>query len=224
MRYVRHAVNSSIEKIKSRGDKQSGDQKQEGHIARRTYRVIAASMVITGLLMVISAYQAYLSRQTLIGDQRAWLAPSVAKMVLAEKPYTLRFSVFWENVGKGPALDTTVTWDRNALPKDQFVKWQQNGTLETNKTCNGVKPRVTAPVSYPSTQLGSFKEFEITASLPAFQAMNAGEDIFYVNGCLTYRTFNEIHHSAFCFFLEPHPDSKLPDWPMKKCESGNWAD
>lgn len=160
--------------------------------------------------------------------QRAWISPAFIRLdgaVERDKPIPVR--VTYENTGRQPARDFAYLSDPGALKvAPDFADWEHIDVGE-NTTCSTLSPHAGSNVVYPSAHFAN--EIAFTASFGDFHNQTVddiiGRDrVFWVKGCFAYKTFNEPHHSGYCYFLQPEKDKPIQSWVFRSCPTGNSTD
>ena len=185
--------------------------------------------VITFGLFIVGICQTKISQQTMVAANRAWLAPTVVEFLNPiEDPDGPVIIVRYQNIGRYPALDVKSGMGPVAVPFDQgtnpreYPKSQMWPSIDKTirDGCNANQPLVGAADVFPSTT----KESNLIAGMKDQidkSLVQSGAQIILVTGCLTYRTFNEIHRTGFCQYASK---TRINQWEFLSCPVGNFAD
>lgn len=155
--------------------------------------------------------------------QRAWVGPGSATIDAAPtvgKPIIA--SITYQNTGREPARDFIY----NANPIAVSASDDADGKLAAQisqymKRCFATPSRENAGVVYPSTGFGGSTLSITYKGNLVDQAMVDSKKLLIIQGCFAYRTFEKVHHSAFCYFWRSDT-SKAPN--LNICANGNNAD
>jgi hypothetical protein len=179
-------------------------------------------------------------------DKRAWLSPSTLNIRqiwgTGEHPDDyVEIAVTMLNTGREPAIDTSLSVAPQFLKIDDIRRLGNTSTLlaiadipliNENESCADIRPIATGITIYPSVSggFGSTNGVESSVRITLWPTiyemittLQKNKLIMYFNGCLTYATLGEVHHSKFCQFLYID-GSHLAQTPFKYCPIGNEAD
>lgn len=171
-----------------------------------------------------------INQRTLVAANRAWLTPTSFDILTppeaADGP---NFMVHYQNAGRFPALDTknSMGWSPMVLtkpiagPRDYPESPMWGAVENTIKTvCNSSEPLNGGQAVFPSTS----NEQNMISGRPEGPIdkaeIIAGRQLVIITGCLTYRTFNEIHHTGFCRYVTK---ARTQQWEILSCQVGNFA-
>lgn len=166
--------------------------------------------------LVFVGFQAMLMRSTLVANQRAWLAPyNVQVLGDFDSGGESSFEVSYRNVGKEPA---------NQVKQATAIAWPaKEQTIESVDLCPLARQQEgIGTTAYPSDSTYYTVGTLVRSGGSAFEILN-GEKTFYLNGCLAYEIFGEVHHSKFCFYWVYEPGKALKEWKWRYCQTGNSA-
>jgi hypothetical protein len=174
-------------------------------------------------------------------SRRAWLSPINVEIkgVLGtgDNPNYVQLGIVFQNTGREPAVNVSfyasVKLFDAASPRRlgdalNTLSAADIPLLDENDSCDQLLPLMTGATAYPSTAAryqintnilpsASSTIYELTTWLTEHQK------ILYINGCFTYTTVDELHHSKFCEYLFIE-GGLLSETPFKNCPSGNSAD
>jgi hypothetical protein len=88
--------------------------------------------------------------------------------------------------------------------------------------CEGSLPIVGSETVFPSvtTEHNMISGFDETKAKIDRNSFQNGTDIILITGCLTYKTFDQIHHTGFCQYISKH---RTGTWEFLTCPGGNYA-
>ena len=167
---------------------------------------------------------AKLAEDALIASNRAWLAPITAlsmNKIAVGKPFNI--AVTYRNIGKEPAIDVTYNFSAERVAADpKYPGWGGDFGKKKNEMCVQ-ESESDKGVAYP----GGADQYAVTYSIePEFvdAAIMRAQLTFYIQGCIRYLTFSQVHHAAYCFYL--HNDTSIPSekWGWRFCPYGNNSD
>jgi hypothetical protein len=177
---------------------------------------LAAAIIAIGTVIVLICTLIDARKATVEAD-RAWLAPRSAYL---QRPLVLNdhpsFRVTYDNVGKQPALNIALWWRVSIFDADALMRSLSDPTLaETafgeNPACSGHTSHKGAEIAWPTSLTEKYSTSYIeTPNDPIItQGVLDGREAIVVHGCFFYETFQEIHRSAFCFWLRQMPPSNM---------------
>lgn len=135
------------------------------------------------------------------------------------------FKVTYDNVGKQPALNTFMLTHVSIIAADLLARSLNEPKLAEsvfgqNPTCDGNTSHKGGGIIWPSTPPATYSESSVenpNDPTPIItQQVIDGSAALVIQGCLFYETFQEVHHSAFCFYFRQVP-------PFLICPIGNDA-
>jgi hypothetical protein len=171
----------------------------------------------------IATGQSEKSERALVLAQRAWVGPTIAKVVgTPEIGKPLKISIQYANSGREPALNFIYAADVLAATAAD----EANGALtaKVNAAFRGCKEATTlraGQVVFPTVANTANTLSVTTNDKFVDQAIIDGETTIVIDGCLVYKSFDVIRHSYFCYFYNnktPTPDG------LNFCENGAGAD
>jgi hypothetical protein len=238
---IQEQTNNNLQEIKLSIDALTSKVKpsaKEQHETHKWPRITAYAAIaytgITAVILCVSACQTHLIKRSTIEANRAWLsAPNRFDFLKPiDDPEGPNFMGHYQNVGKSPALDVKDSMGWVAIPLSK-PNIDPRAFPETplwdgiDKTIRGVcftsKPIDGGQAVFPS----GTEESNLVSGVPAASArgdkeeINAGRQLIVITGCLTYRTFDEIHHTGFCRFVTK---ARTGQWEVLSCQVGNFAD
>ena len=170
------------------------------------------------------------SRRATVQTNRAWLSmvePGLKRSL--DDPKGPLFVANYQNVGHVPAVDVATSLAPIGLPlkSDGGLRsnpeivggWQRIGdTLK--KACEARSPVGGLQIVFPNGT-GS-EEAPLSGVGTDVGAIEGGHQLLMLGGCLTYRTFGQVHHTVFCHYLSRARDNAK--WEFLDCPTGNFAD
>jgi hypothetical protein len=179
------------------------------------------------------------------GDKRAWVSPSRLDIRqnwgAGEQPDDyVQVVVTMFNTGREPAINAYLSVHTELFDIDDVKRLGDTSALlqttdipliKENDACAELHPVATGLTIYPAGPgLGTPNGLESGIRLRLWPtiyemvtALSDNHRIMYLNGCVTYTTLSEVHHSKFCQFLAIEA-GQLPLAPFKHCPVGNEAD
>ncbi|MGD0027296.1 MAG: hypothetical protein ABSC37_22220 [Xanthobacteraceae bacterium] len=190
----------------------------------------------TGVLVVVSALQFCTLRSTdrttrdaLIASSRAWVGPLTTTVNAIQKDKGIEGTVQYQNTGREPASDFLSSFFSKVYSIDEW----DNGTAAKEITSAAAScltisnlPRG-LQVIYPNTGFSAYQihfdtgQGDVPNKIIVTDDMISGKSIFKLQGCFTYKSIREFHHSAFCYFYKANVTT-LPN--LSICNFGNDAD
>jgi hypothetical protein len=171
--------------------------------------------------------QAIATNQLLVASNRAWLAPFEVRLteaIVIDKPILM--IIRYQNIGKSPAIDVGhVSRSGGTLPPEPG-KGAETIQFPENTFCTDPDMIKLAGVVYPNAPGNEFYNTYVASNAPMLgsQEIIDGKQILFIMGCYRYSTFNEAHHSGFCFYLDPSNSGKGTGTQFHACLSGDFAD
>jgi hypothetical protein len=176
-----------------------------------------------------SAEAAKRSADSIESSQRAWAAPVNGKL---KAPLgtsdEIVFMLDIQNVGKEPAFDATYQVGDSLTPIPAgFDNWV-NLPVGKIDTCADILPIPGNPSIFPSGGLSTNSSGIVySVRSPAEHRRPISEIVekkfvLSIYGCIAYKTANSVHHTAFCYYIEPAKEPPA-NWPIKNCPQGNKA-
>jgi hypothetical protein len=153
---------------------------------------------------------AKVARDSYVASQRAWIGPVDAHIApLAAGP--LKATVQYANTGREPAATlASITpkvfsyTDWNSGEAVRVLEAAKNDCLKAPLTDVGV--RMTFPTSGFTTfnigYDGTPQSIRDVGKIAITEEIMSGREMVAVHGCFVYRTVEEIHRTAFCFFYQ----------------------
>jgi hypothetical protein len=191
----------------------------EQHLAYGTWILALGTLILAYL-----AYCALRSSQDALAEgQRAWVGPVSAGIdgsLTRNEP--LKVVINYSNSGKEPGRDlfynaapflVTTTEDKAGVTRQRVAEYIMN--------CKRTSPTLGANTVFPTSGLSGYQARGQIDKTDVDWEVIYGVKIVVVPGCFVYRTLNEIHRSAFCFFSQ-NGTTALNSWSF--CPFGNYAD
>jgi hypothetical protein len=208
---------------KARCDKSERHDHIKRAIDIATVVLLIGTVIFTGLSWCVFRNQLRVAERSYItlnnsyvSASRAWIAPiNLTLDRPVKEKEQISFTLTYLSLGQQPALNLSHKSKSSWVdPLAENIGWD---TLKggENKVCDEIKSVDGMPTTYPSpnalgdTSLTPFK---------ADAALVSGTNVLIVQGCFLYRTFDAIHHSAYCYYLHP-----APYWKFGVCADGNDA-
>jgi hypothetical protein len=115
------------------------------------------------------------------------------------------------------------TWNVKAVVGTAAEVAQERIGTEHVEDCFRMQPIRRRQVLYPTAGLGSGYDFSDTVPKELIDAhVVDGTYVILVKGCVAYRTFNKVRHSAFCSYYQAN---RTPDPAhLNICTGGSEAD
>jgi hypothetical protein len=106
--------------------------------------------------------------------------------------------------------------------RDTVPESKQWGELDKQlrDQCERATPLKGGTVVFPSSQSHGFFETSPPERLPA--EIDLKSQLIVAYGCITYRSFDETHHTGFCQFATNVRTA--PKWEFLNCPVANFAD
>lgn len=171
----------------------------------------------------IATKQSEKSEQALVLAQRAWVGPTIAKIVgTAEIGKPLKITIQYANSGREPALNFIYAADVfSATASDEtngVITAKVNAAFKGCKDATSLRP---GQVVFPAVA-NSANTLSITTNDKFVdEATINGEKTIVIDGCFVYKSFDVIRHSYFCFFYN---NKTPPTDGLNYCENGAGAD
>jgi hypothetical protein len=171
----------------------------------------------------IVTVQSEKSERALVLAQRAWVGPTVARIVgTPEVGKPLKINIQYANSGREPALNFIYAVDVFAATAAD----EANGviTAKVNAAFRGCKEATTlrgGQVVFPTVANTANNLSVTTKDKFVDQAIIDGETTMVIDGCFVYKSFDVTRHSYFCYFYNnktPSPDG------LNFCENGAGGD
>ena len=155
----------------------------------------------------------------LLAHERAWIEPQHITLDTPVKSGgPIKLDVAYSNVGKSPAQDAIARYQIEVVTGASFDNGTADKSIEADQICRNTVTKSGAGVVYPSStrQLGfTFEDGRYSDRL------NAGDNALVFEMCVSYKTQNTVHHSAFCYVYRPMRQAALE---MEPCHAGQHAD
>jgi hypothetical protein len=187
--------------------------------------------IMTGISAVVLAITDSTLKHTLIDSNRAWLAPTHFEFLKSlEEIDGPSFIGHYQNVGRFPALDVKTGMGWIALPLTKKLVdprgWPESPMWASidqiaRSGCLSNKPIEGSASVFPSTTIENNMVAGPSTSPGDKSEINVGTQIILVTGCLTYKTFDETHHTGFCRYITK---ARTGQWEFLSCQAGNFAD
>lgn len=168
--------------------------------------------VATLLLVIVGVVGVFYTSRTIELSERAWL--NTAGVQLTRNPIAgepLYYSINVANSGKEPALDIAIVRDF-AQTQPPLSRDLTTIKVPENTTCDGIAPIRGSAVITPNGAMNNTNNTGTGAhQVRVDDAFLHGEVVIVIEGCVAYRTFNRVHHTAFCqafFMASPLPPEK----------------
>jgi hypothetical protein len=206
----------------------NGQLTQMQESSQQTEALIAAARVQADS----SKRQAETGVRALVVTQRAWIAP-LGMVISPDTPLgksdSIRMEILYSNVGREPALNVNLSATEagfTAPPQEWMTgEWSKFFTGDNNR-CSGANPIAGAPTIYPT--LSAFSpNMSLRLTINDKQALDkiaSVNEVLFIRGCMVYETVQEIHRSAYCFYLQPVFGIPPEKWTTRSCPDGNKAD
>jgi hypothetical protein len=154
---------------------------------------------------------AKLARESYIASQRAWIGPTDAHIATPVAVGPLKAGVSYGNTGREPAptiamlapkVFSYADWNNGEAVK--AIEAVKNECLKT--PINDATARITFPTSgfsnFSIAYDGTPQSIRDVNKIAVTDGVVSGQEIAVVQGCFSYRTVSEIHHTAYCFYYQ----------------------
>jgi hypothetical protein len=177
-----------------------------------------ATAVTAGFLVGVGVWGVYETKMALRLSERAWVTPVGAIFRAEKKPpdppfekdRPIHFVVNFLNSGKEPAFSVTYKITNSEIDKfDPYTTTMDSVITPENNTCKGLMPESGRPSLPPSgNAVITMDSMHAESPFTTDDNIIGGSKFYMVQGCVAYRTFGDIHRSAFCYILEYVPVPK----------------
>jgi hypothetical protein len=182
-------------------------------------------------LALSAAESAKIARDSLIAAQRAIIGPigaSITGQLKARNP--IKATINYANTGRQVALTNTeilskvfsiIEW-KNGIASNDIIRFQQTCTKSelVEATALAIYP-TSGFTSYSANVDSSSQNIPEQQRFTASEKLISGEEVFVINVCFVYKTFESTHHSASCFFNQANV---TPSNNLTFCSVGQGAD
>lgn len=200
------------------------DKSPPPSLAQRIWSVLGSHQVValgTIVLAIIAGRALFDTREVLESNQRAWVVPEAVRIEGdLISPLTLRIS--FTNTGRDVAVgisqnfgsyDHLLKIDSVGTPyTDADFEWRANRFCSIRQNQTGFEPTI-----YPNGKHSMLAYVFNHANDPKIDEIKAKKRTVVVMGCLTYKTFEKIRQSPFCFYLQPYRDRSIEDATFEAC-------
>jgi hypothetical protein len=191
----------------------------------------------TGVLVLVATLQLCTLNSTdrttnaaLIAANRAWVGPIAATMSNPVKDQPLTITVQYQNTGREPALNVAGYHSSDIYSVEDWNNGNAAKAIEDfAAVCLKFDSASDIQVVYPNTgnssYTGTFKTNEAALNTHKYLVTDnliAGKEIYATQGCFSYVTLHQHHHSAFCYYYWTETALNPPS--MSICNIGNNAD
>lgn len=205
----------------------SGFQWVEIHSqSAETEKLIDANQILAGAAKEqaeAAVQSASTARQALLSAQRAWIGPVDAKLEGEIKQGgELKAVVNYQNSGREPGYNFvfdikdsvySVVQDENGVPGANFQ-------LDAAACMQREGPQ-DSQVVFPSTGFTTYELWKDLKNSNIDDLFINGDSILFITGCLSYKSFGQFHHTAFCYFFNTKRSKKEH---LSICPLGHRAD
>jgi hypothetical protein len=174
---------------------------------------VAAIAAVLGLVFVGRGLQE--SRYATIASNRAWLAPiGVSVRQPIKSGAAIRYLIQYKNVGKSPATNMTWFTDQGVVDIPSYSLVEDGHQIINgddihiaNYICQDAAPVTHGDIVYPEQQAPDLRS---QSSYYGINKVVANDDIvnakkmFFVRGCVAYKTIGIIGLSSYCFVMSFH--------------------
>jgi hypothetical protein len=176
------------------------------------FAAVAALATVVVLILTLRD-----TRSATIEANRAWIAPRsvylTREFVLNDHPV---FRLAYDNFGRAPAINNELWWQVAIVNSDTLITSLKNPDIFNkefgeNVACAGKLARKGAEPIWPSPQTEAYSNFySPNPNDPVItpEVMD-GRQAVMIRGCIVYETFDEPHHSTFCFWFRRGPSSDI---------------
>ena len=162
----------------------------------------ASNAIATFFLVLVGIWGILETGHSLELSERAWVgqAGGVVYPITVGQP--IRYAIQLVNPGKEPAIDLAYVTDTGSIPAPANGD-SSNVTVRENVTCAGAQPVQGGGVILPN---GSLQRTTDSARgehpVAVDNTFVQGQTLIYAQGCVTYKTFNRTHHTAYCVVFQ----------------------
>ena len=180
---------------------------------RITQALLAAFTL--GLLIFSGLQWATLEKTdfTLKAQQRAWIEPERIELLSGlHKGEALYFVLHYRNHGSEPATNVVIQFGQTAddIPSSPPYGWFKGD----NTVCDITHPNPGGLVTWKDK---AYKLEYASSDIKDAQKIWAGHKTMRIETCIGYKTVNEPHFSAACFYTYPDRDKPSSTWPLVPC-------
>jgi hypothetical protein len=159
------------------------------------------------------------ARKATVEANRAWVAPRTAFL---RREFRLNdhlaFRITYDNVGRQPARNNNFFSGAYIVDAHSLIHSLSDPSLaesvfRENPTCSGHTTRKGADIIWPSNNgVYSLASLDDDRYPVITQRVIDGDDAVVVVGCFLYDTFEEVHHSMFCFLVSTSSAHRHADY------------
>lgn len=204
-------------------------------IDKATLGVVIVSLIAAGF----AAWQAWRladltqnavrdAKRATIEANRAWIAPRsvyLNRPLEMGKPVSYRLT--YDNTGKSPALDINQSDRITFVSSSVFADMNQEtveAAMNTIPECNVPTPASGKRAAFPFGE-EEYKVIPLVVDPLVNEDVLSGKLAVVIEGCFTYRTFDEVHHTSYCFVFGQRDGKPFPvDAQATICPVRNRAD
>jgi len=178
----------------------------------------AAVVALGGLVILFFTLRD--NRKTMIEDHRAWIAVRSPFFDIAPPPKNpgdlFQIAVSYQNIGKEPALTVSKHqepfWIADFEPLSSIDKLK----FPINTECDEVNSKINIGTAWPGTS-GGYASRGSASQISADTAFLGMKKLLGYHGCFIYETFQELHHTGYCFLLIPVVGHPVAEWVWEMC-------
>jgi hypothetical protein len=162
------------------------------------------------------------ANDNIIAGNRAWIVPGNVSIQQLVAGAQVNAVVNYTNAGHQPAkLERSLSF--RTFTKDDWWSFPSGFVLHSlSNACMSKQDFTPTSIVYPSTAYQLSTATNESSRIYADDKLVSGDTVLAINGCFIYKTFENVHHTAFCYYF--HKVSTPDINHLTVCEAGNDAD
>jgi hypothetical protein len=166
----------------------------------------------------VQAEAAEAARNSMIGSQRAWVAPRIARLSAEPKSgEQVNLVLEYSNIGREPATNFNYQVDIFAESDAQAGR----RVIPFRAACLGATKAPPGQIVYPASPSSGYSINLTSDKAMVDSPVIAGEKLVILQGCFIYETVQSVRHSYFCYFYK-QGFSNIAS--MNSCVAGHHGD
>ena len=171
-------------------------------------------LTATGALVALGGlgflyWSIHSTNRAIVEANRAWVGPLLGSLVgelSPQKPLSGMVRLY--NSGKTPAIDSQIRFHLRNVTGAQMDSGEARLLIEKDDVCSYDEPDRNGGVIYPSVAENGVDEIiPLSDSGPenkfVYDQFIKGESTLVIELCAAYRSFEEIHKTAVCYYYRP---------------------